>query len=465
MLWVLLPLLCGVITATTLDIHLAISLSLLVVSSIVALLSHRKGVVYVIIFSFAMILPSLSSEPTELEKSSSLKVALRPLSDYSAEILAIEGDKGWITTHQSVIMSGRRESLSRDSITICRVSTGPNKELFSDRYRYYIYIYEAYNSISAEQLNLHPTLSERMHNWATARLKRLPLDEEEAATAAAIGVGERSGLSDEIRQAYARSGTAHILALSGMHIGVLFLLIRIFIYLFPLMRYGHIIADIVAIVAIWIFAHIAGLSDSVMRAAWMFTLLELSFALSRRYNSLNALFSVAVIMISFDPLAIYDLGFQLSFVAVAAIILWALPLARYLTTGYKLLDSATYIFVIGLIATLATAPLVSYTFGYISILSPITTPLVMLSLSTIIITSIVWIILPLPLWAPLAGGVIEVAATIQNYLVRIFATWDWGYFECKLPQFALYIIYAIYLLITLLLRGIALKRGQRHDSL
>lgn len=154
-------------------------------------------------------------------------------------------------------------------------------------------------------------------------------------------LGDDSQLSQETRTYFSQSGIAHILALSGLHVGLIATIISLFLW--PLKALGHRKATaIITILLIWAYAAICGTPSSVVRAAVMATIYILGRVLQRRTSALNSLCGAALIILVFDPESLFEIGFQLSFAAVLSIILFSEalnPIARkrkilHTLTGY-----------------------------------------------------------------------------------------------------------------------------------
>ncbi len=453
MLWVLLPLICGVVAASHLNFSILIPAIILIVSSVLLLLRQHIAFIYPILICWGYIITSHHLPTAPLERQFGTTVALHVGDTGEVQLISERQDDGsWSNKREKLLWFGAVDSLHHKNI-ICRGDLLPliptNNYMRSMQRKGFAGVFRLREVVAVDSTMRTP-LSFRLNDWAMERLSRLSLTQESAASAAAMALARREGLSKELRGAYSRSGTAHLLALSGLHIGVVVLIISTLGYLLPLLHNGHIWADVTAIVAIWLFALMAGLGDSVMRAAWMFSLLKFASLISRQYNSLNSLFVAAVAILCFDPLALYDLSFRLSFVAVAAIILVGMPLTSLLRSGYMIVDFVVASVVISLVATLATAPLISHSFGYIALLSPLTTLPLLVTMTTIVLMSVIWVLFPLPLLAQLFGEVIEVAATLQNFAVRWFASWEWGAVNYQISNGGLYIAYALTLVIVIL---------------
>ncbi|MEG0499286.1 MAG: ComEC/Rec2 family competence protein, partial [Alistipes sp.] len=249
---------------------------------------------------------------------------------------------------------------------------------------------------------------------AAERLQRLALPEKAQALCAAMAVGDRSGLTPELRRAYARSGTSHLLAVSGLHVGIVFLLVNALLWWLPSLRRGHLWRNAAAIALIWLYALTAGLSPSVIRAALMFSALQLSLASASVYVSGNVLAATAFAMLLFRPAYLFDISFQLSFIAVAAILAWAVPLGSALRSRFRGINALTDLLVVGVVAATATAPLVAHTFGIVSLIGVAANLLVIPLASIVVVGSVVWIVLPLPVFAPLLRFVAGTAATGLN---------------------------------------------------
>lgn len=163
----------------------------------------------------------------------------------------------------------------------------------------------------------------RMSHDLVRVIANAPLSEGAREFMIATLAGDRSWLSPSTRTLFASTGIAHILALSGLHVGVLTLVLTIL--LLPLRgvglgRYGRMT---VIVLALWVFAVLTGLSPSVVRAVVMATLFALCTMLQRVWSPLNALSAASIAILLVSPSTVYSLGFMLSFVAVLSIILLA----------------------------------------------------------------------------------------------------------------------------------------------
>ena len=149
------------------------------------------------------------------------------------------------------------------------------------------------------------------------RLRRSGISTEAYATIAAMTLGDKTTLTAELRDTYSRAGVAHLLALSGLHLSIIY-----GIFFFFLGRWRNTVLGFVSIVAlVWFFAILVGLSPGIVRSALMFTLCTIMAFLSRGYITLNSLATAATVMLIASPQMLWDIGFQMSFVAVLGIVL------------------------------------------------------------------------------------------------------------------------------------------------
>ena len=147
------------------------------------------------------------------------------------------------------------------------------------------------------------------------------LSGEENQVAHALIIGDRNLLERETTAAFSNSGIMHLLAVSGLHVGIFYALLIYFFQLFrnKISRY-HAIG--IALIIIWIYAFLTGLSASVLRAVIMFTIIGISELSGKNNSNINTLFFAGFLILVVDPLSLFDIGFQLSFMAILSIYLF-----------------------------------------------------------------------------------------------------------------------------------------------
>ncbi len=223
----------------------------------------------------------------------------------------------------------------------------------------------------------------RLRNKIQNLILRSSLDSHTKEFLVTAITGDDSILDEETRKSFATAGTAHILALSGLHVAIIAALCSFILLPLIFVQYLRKWRAIVIILLLWIFAVMTGLSPSVTRAVIIASSLLLASLLQRRHSSFNALCLAALAILLFDPRALFNISFQLSFAAVCGILLFGKRLnpanqrnrSQYITIGFITMS-------IG--AMLATGIISSYYFHSLPIyflasnvlIAPVLTPLI-----------------------------------------------------------------------------------------
>ena len=296
--------------------------------------------------------------------------------------------------------------------------------------------------------------SKRVQAAIVRRLTAFGMDERELGVAMALLAGDRTLLDPEVREDYSKAGVSHILAISGLHLGIIFLLLN---YLFtPLLffRRGRTVRTILVILALWSYAFVSGMSASVLRAAFMLTVMQFSLFSVWNYNSYNALFGSAFILLLIRPTFLYDISFQMSYLALLGILFFyprfhrwtgveraTIVLRRWRgrTKGVLRLPAAflcnlfvfmTGAILIGLSAQIGVMPLVGWAFGRLPLLSVLANPLIMLVITWLMVAGFCYLMLAaVPGLGWLAGVILRWLLERQNAWVEWIAAWPGTFIE------------------------------------
>lgn len=198
--------------------------------------------------------------------------------------------------------------------------------------------------------------------WRRAWFKTFQehLTGDRLAVAAALVLGKRDLISAEVKSAYTETGAVHVLAVSGLHVGIIFLILRFFLVTLLKLdrsRKGRIGVAFASVLCVWIFAMISGLSPSVQRAAIMFSILALGGISNRRSHVFNTLSAAAILMLVIDPGQLFQVGFQLSFTAIIGIVAFTNFFNRLVYWPLKILRGAWSAMAASTGAQLGTLPL------------------------------------------------------------------------------------------------------------
>ena len=209
-------------------------------------------------------------------------------------------------------------------------------------------------------LNIGNTLyyhAQHLRNAGLEVLRNHGMKENEFAVASALILGYKDALDDQIKQSYSSSGAMHVLAVSGLHVGIIFLILKSVLRFLERIKYGNTIKISIMIIFLWFYAALTGMSPSVMRASTMFTCILFGQAINRTATIYNTLAASAFILLLINPFLITEVGFQLSYLAVAGIVFIQPRLYHLITVNLWLLDKAWAITTVSIAAQIATFPL------------------------------------------------------------------------------------------------------------
>lgn len=223
-----------------------------------------------------------------------------------------------------------------------------------------------------------PTVMSRLANYRR-HLQQLVFDSQLSPGAqrfvVALLLGNSHLIDKATRQEFSAAGVAHVLALSGLHVGFISLIIWLLLFPLDYLRLKRVRLGI-TLAAIITFAVFTGLSPSVVRSTVMIGFVFASLIFSRRSVSLNALAMAALIILVFSPSSLYSVGFQLSFVTVCAVLLFA-RVPAWLDSRYRWVNRLTLTIMTSIVAMLATVALTAHYFHTISLTAVITNLLVL----------------------------------------------------------------------------------------
>ena len=186
---------------------------------------------------------------------------------------------------------------------------------------------------------------------------------EAAAVARAMFLGDKNALDPEIRAGFAAAGLSHILAISGLHVGIIFLCLGFLTRPLRALPMGHRLQQGVLLLALLVYMAVTGASPAVVRAVLMFGTIILFRITNYRYHMLNLVAISAWLQLLHTPSIIFDIGFQLSYAAVLGIVGLLPRFEALVATPFSWLNKAYGAIGVTLVATLATLPLVLYHFG------------------------------------------------------------------------------------------------------
>lgn len=220
-----------------------------------------------------------------------------------------------------------------------------------------------YNAIYAGQSNYDVwQFAEELKNKCNEIVRTYLKTKERYGIAEALLIGYKDDISAELNQTFARTGTLHVLAVSGMHVGLIFMILDFIGRLFKNLKYSRFLNFTFIMLGLWTYAMICGLGASILRATIMFSILSAGKLINRNANSMNLLFLSAFVLMLFNPFVLFDPGFQLSFAAVFGILCTYQPLSKLFRFKYKLSNGIWELICMSLSAQVFTFPISIYYF-------------------------------------------------------------------------------------------------------
>ena len=208
-----------------------------------------------------------------------------------------------------------------------------------------------------------PVQAQRLRERALNLYRSLINDKETFAFISALTLGYKADLSDDLQEAFRASGTAHVLAVSGLHVGIIYEMINLLFFFLGKSGRRYILRQWLVILLLWLYVFVAGGSASVVRAAIMLTIFCLGNMQHMRGFTYNTLAAAAFFILIFHPFSLFDVSFQMSFGAVVAILYFQPKLHALYAPKNIAVKYVWDLFTVSTAAQLGVFPLVLYYFG------------------------------------------------------------------------------------------------------
>ncbi len=340
-------------------------------------------------------------EPIE-EKANSVKAVV--------EIIGLKTNEEWKTTNGKSIIYLQKDSLANhlklgDIISfepvLKDVPAPKNPHEFSfKRYLSYHLIHQQAYLRSDNWKIIHQNNDISIFAYASnirkmliTKMEEMGVKDKQLSVASALILGYKNEIDAQLKSAYSSAGAMHVLAVSGLHVGIIFLILNQVFQFFNKIKYGNYIKGILIILFLWAYALLTGLSPSVMRAATMFSFIVAAKTTNSNANFFNTLAASALLLLIINPFLLMEVGFQLSYLAVIGIVVIQPWVYSLFYTKWWLLDKIWELTAVSIAAQVATFPLGLYYFhqfpNYFLLSNLVVIPLAILILYLGIITLIV----------------------------------------------------------------------------
>ena len=235
------------------------------------------------------------------------------------------------------------------------------------------------------------------------------------AVASTLILGYKADLSDEVLQSYSKTGTIHVLSVSGAHVAILFYLLGLMLGFLDRYRHGKLMKAVIIILLIWYYSLLSGFSPAVCRAAVMISMVIIGKTYNRYINILNILAASAFLLLLYDPFLITDVGFQLSYLAVGGLIILQPLIYKWLHLKNKWADKIWALCSVSIAAQVITFPLSAFYFHQFPVYFLVGNLFIIIPTAVIMYAGIAYFLFSsISFLAKILGYVLEKAILVMN---------------------------------------------------
>ncbi|WP_423149260.1 ComEC/Rec2 family competence protein [Rubrolithibacter danxiaensis] len=265
------------------------------------------------------------------------------------------------------------------------------------------------NPVIEYAINLRQKLVERFNKHIA--------DKNAAAVASTLILGYKADLTQEVLNAYSQTGTMHVLSVSGMHVGIVFIVIAFLLRPLDKNKRLRILKAFILLIFIWTYATITGFSSAVCRAAIMLSFVIIGKAVNKHTNSYNLISISAVLLLIYNPFYLVEVGFQLSYLAVLGLIYLYPKIYQLLYVKNYFFDQIWSYTALSIAAQLATFPLSLYYFHQFPLYFLISNLLIVIPVALIMYAGLVFVLLPFGLIESSLGWFLNHSIVFTNKLL------------------------------------------------
>lgn len=283
------------------------------------------------------------------------------------------------------------------------------------------YLYPGqYKIITHNKGNTVITHALKLRRHLVEKLKANIHDTSAVNVASTLILGYKADLSNDLLQAYSKTGTIHILSVSGGHVAIIYLILNMLLGFLGRYRHGKIIKAMLIITLIWYYALLTGLSPAVCRAAVMISLIIIGKTYNRYINTLNILAVSAFFLLLYNPLYIADVGFQLSYLSVAGMVTLQPLVYAWLSFKNQWADKLWVAGSVSIAAQLITFPLSAFYFHQFPVYFLISNLFIIIPAELILFTGIFYLALPpIAFISATLGWILEKSIIIMNKVLLV----------------------------------------------
>ncbi|MCB2196813.1 MAG: ComEC family competence protein [Bacteroidetes bacterium] len=334
---------------------------------------------------------TLTESPTE--KENSVKAVLK--------VKSIKDSAIWKTTNSLLICYFEKDSatlnLSLGDQIIANAYINEIKHTgnpYAFNYKRYLSFKEIYNQSYIEKEKFRviaknkgsklKLLSNKTRQQLLKIYEQNNIQGDEFAVLSALTLGYKDELTPELKESFSTSGAMHILAVSGLHVGIIYIILCKLLFFLEKNRYGKVLRSLITISMLFFYAFLTGLSDSVMRATIMFSFISFGNVFTRQMNIYNSIAASAFILLLYNPYSVMSVGFQLSYAAVLSIVFFQPKIYSLLNFNKKIPDYIWQLVSVAIAAQIGTFPITVHYFNQFPAYF-IVTNIIIIPLATLVI--------------------------------------------------------------------------------
>ena len=352
------------------------------------------------------------------------------------EIIAIKGKDNFKETQGKSLLTLEKDSLAISLVKgdyiqfepdFKEITTNKNPNTFN--YKRYLFFHlisqqtylksNKWNKIEAEKYWYDIDRLSSARTYLLQQYKKYGIDGVELSVLSALTLGYKNELDKEIQKSYAASGAIHVLAVSGLHVGIVFVIISQLLRFFGSSKLSRYLRFVLSVLFIWFFAFLTGAAPSVLRASLMFSFIAFGQLLERNSTIYNSIFASAFFLLLYNPFLLFDLSFQLSYSAVISIVYFQPKIGGLYKPKFAILKWLWGLVSVSLAAQIGTIPIVLYYFHQFPnyfllsnfVVIPMATIVIWLSL-------LFFLSLSFPFVAAFIAKIITYLISFQNLLIQ-----------------------------------------------
>ncbi len=294
---------------------------------------------------------------------------------FTGEVIQVENGKKWERTTGKILvyisLNSKSKKLKYGDVILCNspvVETPAPKNPYEFNYKKYLAFHQIFKQTyiapknwtftGINQGNIVLRNTYKLRNFLLGQIAKHHVQGDEFAIGSALILGYEDDLSGEVVSSFAATGALHVLSVSGLHVGIVFIVLNFFLKYLGERKRAQLFRFLIALTGLWFYAVLTGLSPSVCRAAVMFTLISIGKFYNKDTNTLNIVGCSAFLILCVNPFILTEVGFQLSYLAVIGIVTLHKKFYELIPSfKNKLFESIWSITSVSVAAQLVTAPL------------------------------------------------------------------------------------------------------------